>query len=212
MASMNRSITSFRRTKARFQPQPRVLVICEDSKSCVTYLQEAARYYRADLQVKILHCGRTDPQGIVAEAIKLAVAYDHVYCAIDRDDHPLFDATEQRIRDLNANVKLRPSFPCYEFWLLLHFGKVRSPYTKSGSHSAGELCVRDLCAKAEMATYAKGNPSGIFQHLLPRLLDAKRWAAEVLLEAEADGARNPSTTLHQLLETFESLGMPILIN
>lgn len=207
-----RTINSYGRPRPRFKAQPRVLVICEDSKSALTYLREAARYYRADLQVEVTHCGRTDPQGIVGEAVRHARKYDHVYCAIDRDEHPLFAAAEQLAREHRAKVTMKASFPCYEFWLLLHFRKARRPYIKTAKHSAGDLACRDLCAEDGMLNYDKGDPKGLFLTLLPRLDDAMRRAVEVLAEADADGNPNPSTRLHELLEEFQKLGTPSLVN
>ena len=209
MARDPRTIASYGRSRPRFKPQPRVLVICEDSKSAVTYLQEAAYYYRAHLEVEVTHCGRTDPQGIVGEAVRCGRTYDHVYCAIDRDSHPLFAAAEQLAREHKAKVTLKASFPCYEFWLLLHFRKVRRPYNKTAKHSAGDLVCRDLCAEEGMSDYAKGVPKGLFLRLLPRLDEARKRAAEVLTEADADGNPNPSTRLHELLGEFEKLGTPL---
>lgn len=209
MARNPRTIVSYGRSRPRFKPQPRVLVICEDSKSSVTYLQDAASYYRAHLEVEVTHYGRTDPQGIVGEAIRRSRNYDHVYCAIDRDSHPLFAAAEQLAREHKVKVTLNASFPCYEFWLLLHFRKVRRPYNKTAKHSAGDLVCMDLCAEEGMSEYAKGAPKGLFLRLLPRLDEAKKRAAEVLAEANADGNPNPSTRLHELLLKFEKLGSPL---
>jgi hypothetical protein len=39
-----------------------------------------------------------------------------------------------------------------------------------------------------------------------------RRAVEVLAEADADGNPNPSTRLHELLEEFQKLGTPSLVN
>lgn len=208
MAKDFRTIASYGRGKPRFKPQPRVLVICEDSKSCIIYLNEAARYYRAELQVEMIHCGHTDPQGIVREAVRRARNYDHVYCVVDRDSHPLFAEAEQLAREHHERVTLKPSYPCYEFWLLLHFRKVRRPYLRTATRSPGECVVRELCVEPEMEGYAKGNARGLFLRLIPKMADANRRAVEVLAEAVADGNPNPSTRLHELLQEFERLGLP----
>lgn len=67
---MPRSALSFKRGKPRFKPQPQILIICEDSRSAKTYLEEAAIYFRASAKVEITHCGYTDPKGIVQYAIR----------------------------------------------------------------------------------------------------------------------------------------------
>lgn len=213
MARPIRALSSFGRHVPKFEPQPTILVICEDSKSCRTYLDEAARSFRANLRVEVTHCGKTDPQSIVAEAIDRSKKFDHVYCAIDRDDHPRFDAAMEAARQHRHKITIRASFPAYEYWLLLHFTKSRKPYKKNGKESAGESVVRDLCAQKEMRDYAKGDPAGLFERLKPRLALAMKRADEVLIESNADGNPNPSTTLHHLLREFEKLGKePLPVN
>jgi hypothetical protein len=92
-----RKASSFGRPGARFKPQPQVLILCEDSKSCLDYLADAARHFRAF--VDIAHCGRTDPIGIVNEGITKLRQYDEVYCAIDRDSHESFSAAQAAAKD-----------------------------------------------------------------------------------------------------------------
>lgn len=201
-----RSLAALGRRAPRYEAQPTVLVICEDSKSCRVYLEEAARDFGAHLIVDVTHCGKTDPQSIVAEALARSKKFDHVYCAIDRDDHPRFEAAVQVARQHSSKVTIRASFPSYEYWLLLHFAKSRAPYGRQGNLSAGDLVVRDLCAHKEMENYGKGSTEGLFEKLKPRLPLAMKWADQVLREAEIVGNLNPSTTLHELLREFERLG------
>jgi len=202
---MTRTASSFSRPGGRRKPQPRVLVICEDSKSCVEYLEDAARHFRSYAQVRVTHCGRTDPKGIVEEAIDQVRSYDQVYCAIDRDKHESFDEA----LDIAANhkrVTVIDSHPCYEFWLLLHFGHTRKPYSAAGNRSSGDFLVSDLRAKPGMANYDKGQTRGLFGQLLPRLPHARSAAIAVSAQAQEDEEPNPSTRLHLLIDCFEKLG------
>lgn len=89
---MARNTSRFDRKKPSFKQQARVLVLCEDTKSSLIYLQDAARYFRSYAEVGIAHCGKNDPLNIVKEAIQRRRVYDKVYCAIDRDHHEGFDA------------------------------------------------------------------------------------------------------------------------
>lgn len=82
-----RSAASFARGAAKFKVQARVLVLCEDSKSSKTYLEDASKYFRATAQVQIAHPGRTDPLGVVQAGVKQQSAFDAVYCVVDRDSH-----------------------------------------------------------------------------------------------------------------------------
>lgn len=107
----------FDRAKPRFKPQPTVLVICEDTKSGKRYLEDASLYFRVRVQVDIIHCGNTDPKGIVKEAISRQGKFDHVFCAIDRDTHKNFDEV-LNLANTSKKVEVIVSYPCFEFWLL----------------------------------------------------------------------------------------------
>ena len=207
---MARKSSLFQRKKPSFKPQVRVLVICEDTKSSLQYLKDAAHYFRAYAEVDIVHCGKNDPLNIVKEAMERQRLFDHVYCAIDRDRHEWFDEA-LAVASGHKKISVIASYPCYEFWLLLHFQKMRKPYTGVGKNSSGDLLVKDLCKEAGMENYAKGSSEILFDKLIDRLPTARQRAAQVMAEALNDGDLNPSTRLHELIECFESLGKPQLI-
>jgi len=198
----------FDRAKPSLKQQPTVLVICEDTKSGKRYLEDASQYFRVKVQVEIIHCGKTDPKGIVEAAISRQKNFDNVFCAIDRDTHHNFDEALNLASTANK-VKIIVSYPCFEFWLLLHFGHSRKPYTKAGKYSAAELVIKDLCTHACLQNYTKGNVQGLFDLMLNNgFTDARRIAPKVLAEAIASGEMNPSTQLHELLDLFETLSTP----
>jgi hypothetical protein len=203
---MARQPTRFDRQKPRFKPQARVLVLCEDKKSSLTYLKEAAHYFRSQAEVEIVHCGKNDPLSIVQEAMKRQRSFDTVYCAIDRDQHETFDAALILAAENSEKVAIIASYPCYEYWLLLHFQKTRKPYASAGNHSSCDLLAKDLRKKEGMSNYDKGTSENLFYELIEMLPDARKWAAEVLIDAVNDDELNPSTRLHELIERFEQLG------
>lgn len=206
-------ITSrFERRKPSLQQQAKILVICEDTKSSLVYLKDAARYFRSYADVEITHCGKNDPLNIVKEAIQRRKKYDKVYCAIDRDRHENFDAALALAATHAQWLSVVVSYPCYEFWLLLHFRKTRRAYVGVGKKSAGDLLVKALCCEEGMAAYEKGGSENLFNELIPRLPTARQRAAQVLQEAEGDGELNPSTRLHELVDVFERLGTPQLLD
>lgn len=207
---MTQNPKSFNRAKSRFKPQPTTLVICEDSKSGLNYLQDASVYFRADAKIEISHCGRTDPLGIIKEAIKNKANFDQIYCVIDRDGHQTFDQAIVLAKTA-SNVNVIASFPCFEFWLLLHFGYCRKPYNAIGENSSADLLIKDLCTKdLTIKNYNKGNDKSIFQMLLGEKFKlARKFSPMILKEAISDGALNPSTTLHILINKFEELSTPI---
>lgn len=205
---MVRKSSPFERKKPSLKPQARVLVICEDTKSSLQYLKDAAHHFRAYAEVDIVHCGKNDPLNIVKEAMERQRLFDHVYCAIDRDRHENFDEALALAQVNKKKLSVIASYPCYEFWLLLHFQKTRKPYIGVGKNSSGDLLGKDLRKLAGMENYEKGSSENLFDRLIDRLPTAKQRAAQVMAEALNDGELNPSTQLHELIECFERLGKP----
>jgi hypothetical protein len=206
---MPRSVASFTRPKARYKQNPTVLVLCEDSQSCRIYLEDAARHFRAHAKVEIAHCGMTDPLGIVTEGAKRKRGFDFVYCAIDRDTHKNFDQAVKYAK--TSDVELIVSYPCYEFWLLLHFGKTRKTEASVGAQSAANRIVHRLCAQEGMAEYAKGGNQKTFELLLNKLPIARANATWALKEAVKEENLDPSTRMHDLIAEFEKLGNVIAV-
>lgn len=202
---MARSDRPFDRKAPRFKPQPRVLVLCEDARSARDYLDDAAKDIRAFASVQ--HCGRTDPPGIGADAQSRRHDYEEIHCVFDRDDHPGFD---QAPSDSTQSDKIRvvASYPCFEFWLLLHFGYRRTPLRSAGNRSAGDQVLRDLRGQPDMSAYAKGVAKGLYALLAMRLPEARRHAERALRDAMDTRELNPSTRIHELITRFEQLSTP----
>lgn len=204
---MARSASSFRRGVARLKAQPTTLVICEDSKSARRYLEDASVHFRVRVHVEIAHVGRTDPKGIVLAAIERTRQYDRIFCTIDRDNHPSFSEALALGRQ-RGEIVLVPSYPCFEFWYLLHFGYTRKAYSSVGRMSAGERLIADLRARTGMGGYAKGSEKSLFEFLLPAFPAARKLSRKILAEAHRDGEMNPSTRVHELMDYFEALSHP----
>ena len=203
---MARSSSAFARRAGRFRPQPRVLILCEDSKSSLRYIADASRNFRSYALVEVAHCGRTDPIGIVEEGIRRSRHFESVFCVIDEDAHESFQAALRRARDAGNTVAVIASYPCYEYWLLLHFRFSRSPIRGVGVQSAGARMAAELLREEGMQDYEKGANDGLFERLLNRLPAAQVNAERALVAAHAESAMNPSTTMHMLLDKLRELG------
>jgi hypothetical protein len=209
---MGRSVSSFGRGAPRYKEQPIVLVICEDKKSGKNYLEDAAVHFRVKVKVDFSHCGKTDPRSIVEEGIKLSGKYDKVYCVVDRDTHANFDDAIRSV-EKSEKVKIIPSYPCFEYWLLLHFEENRKPFVAKGKKSAGDLVAKALRGYAEMQQYEKGSDRSVFNMLAGERFDkARKRSVRILADAESCGDMNPSTKLHVLIDFFEELSEPQPIN
>jgi RloB-like protein len=147
---VGKSSDSFGRAAAKFKPQPRVLVLCEDSKSALNYLVEASRHFRSHTIVKVAHGGRTDPLGIVEEAIwsLKREKFEKIYCVIDRDAHETFDAAGNQSSGARMTKKLRaqPGMSSYEKGSLTFvFDQLfdRLPSAKKNAVRAREAAIED---------------------------------------------------------------------
>ncbi|MHC8393073.1 RloB family protein [Pseudomonas sp. LB3P93] len=205
---MVRTARLFDRKKSRFKPQPNVLILCEDSQSGKRYLEDAAFHFRANAQVEIAHCGVTHPSGIVERAIARQKIFDKVFCALDRDTHLCFDRAVDLAKP-HPKIKVIASFPCFEFWLLLHFGYNRKPFAAAGGKSPGELVTKSLRGQPLMEGYEKGKNVSHFDLLKGEPFNtARTLAPRVLLDAVNSGEPNPSTEIHLLMNEFETLSKP----
>ena len=171
------------------------------------YFQDLLAHYRlSTANVEVLGRG-ADPRTVVRVAKKLqreevrrGEKYDRVYCVFDRDEHATFDAACDEAR---ANgIEVARSWPCFEFWLRLHFGFSRQPYAKAGGRSAAQRCVDDL--RGWLPGYEKGT-AGLFREIEDRLASAMNNAARALTDAEATGEFNPSTEVHDLVDYLRAL-------
>lgn len=201
---MVRDARSFERREKEKKSPPKILVICEDKKSGKRYIEDAAYYFRVDVVVEVAHVGKTDPKGIVEEAVKQLKKYDRIFCAIDRDTHETWDQA-LALAKREDKIHVIGSFPCLEFWFILHFNRNRKPYSREGNKSPGDCCVVDLKKCKDMGGYAKGGDGKVFKNLLPNLPTARANSLRVLQEAEKENEFNPSTRMHELIDFLEAL-------
>lgn len=196
---------NFKREKNTKNPQPRILVICEDSKSSLNYLEEASQRYRSNATIRVIHMGKTNPYGIVEYAVKEKNNYEKIYCVIDRDEHDRWD--DAQILAQQNYIEIIASYPCYEYWLFLHHRYSRKSYSREGNKSPADCMCSDLRNIPDFTEYKKGQNKGLFFKLENQLATAKRNAIRGLREVENDPtSSNPSTRIHLLLEAFEAIG------
>nr|VFJ54565.1 MAG: RloB-like protein [Candidatus Kentron sp. DK] len=188
-----------------------VLIICEGEKSEPIYFNELRKHYQMN-NVVVTSADGTDPVSIVRtarhrqkEADARGKPYDRVYCVFDRDEHANFDDASQQLEYLRKRgfYPIR-SWPCFEFWLLLHFTYTRRPFERDGRQTAARNCESAL--RREMPHYRKG-ATGVFMELLPRLEAARERAARAREDAKATLENNPSTEVHELVDYLRRLRM-----
>lgn len=193
----------------------RYLIVCEGTKTEPQYFRELLDDLRLRPQVvPIAPNDGVSPDRVVDYALALYVedaargdAYDTVYCVFDRDRHTTFDAAVQRTKDLNAAgtpLVAITSTPCFEVWLLLHFGYTDHPFHAAGRKSVGDQVVAALKSKLGFAKYGKGQ-KGIYAQLKGRLGDALDNADQLRRHCAATGSVNPATDIDSLVLALREL-------
>ncbi len=196
-----------RRKGPKREPYDRVLIVCEGSKTEPSYFRSLVDRYRLSTANVVITGSGSDPRSLVNTAKKLrdiekrqGDQYNAVYCVFDHDQHTHFNTASNEAH--SAKLKLARSWPCFEFWLLLHFVYHRRPYAPSGNRSAADNCVGDL--QQHLSNYTKGN-AGVFEALEDQMEIAKSNASLALSDAEATGRYNPSTEVHYLVAYLQAL-------
>ena len=197
------------------QPAPRILLVCEGEKTEPLYFRDMVNAWNIGNQVKIARNDGFSPDKIVAQADQLYAqakqegdGFDDIYCVFDRDAHEHFNAAINRLHTLKANgrpLNAVVSVPCFEFWLLLHFGYTEKPYSSTGNKSVGNAVVSDLKKKPGFTKYDKGMV-GVFKLLAPNLEQALKHAQQLAAHrAGNDEHPNPSTQVHLLVNRLRVL-------
>lgn len=201
------------RRAPRRESYDRVLIICEGAKTEPIYFSELKDHYRlSNANIQITPAEGSDPVSVVctaktlqADEKKQGERYDRVYCVFDRDEHAKFETACRQIASSDLNAAR--SWPCFEFWLLLHFRYTREPFARTGNHSPGDNCFRALKHEDSMHAYQKAR-AGLFGQLLERLESAKQHAAQARKDALATEEDNPSTEIHELVDYLQHLKDP----
>ena len=167
------------------------------------------RYRLSTANIVVVGSG-SDPRFLVKKAKTLRRTesrrgdrYDQVYCVFDRDEHAHFVTASQEAQAVG--MYLARSWPCFEFWLVLHFTYHRRPYARSGNRTAAQSCVRELMQ--HLPGYTKGM-TGVFVGLQAHLEAAKTNAERGRSDASVTGQDNPSTEIHSLVTYLQSLKAP----
>ena len=197
---------SKRKTPTR-EPYNRVLIVCEGSKTEPHYIDDIKNRYRLSAaNVDVINEGSA-PLTVVNKALdrqtkeqNLGEKYDDIFCVFDRDEHASYDRACSIAKE--KKLKLARSWPCFEFWLLLHFCYTRKPYVRSGNASPADNCVRDL--KKHFPNFKKGQ-HGLFEELEGRLDVAKSNAQRTIDDSRKTNNPNPSAEIHLLVEYLENL-------
>lgn len=189
-----------------------VLIICEGEKTEKLYFENLVAYEKlSSVNIQIFSGKGSDPKSVVETAIQKIeeqsqyLAFDEVYCVIDRDSHKTFEKAKALAK--KHKIQLIVSYPSFEYWYLCHFLYSRAPIIQSGSKSAADNCEDLLNGQWQRKFNEKYSKArrGIYMLLLPYLEDAKQNAERAFAEAHKDQEWNPSTRVHVLVEMLREI-------
>jgi hypothetical protein len=186
------------RVRQACRPLRRILILCEDTKSSVRYLEK----FPHDPDVVKIECRGTgkNTDSLMEEAVrrkeeaeKQQNPCEAIWVVFDKD---AFSAAQfGRAFDLageHSSINACWSNECFELWYLLHFGLRET--------AIGRKDIFREISKKLGKKYDKSDPD-IFEALKPRLPDAMKHAATLFARNASSKRRhaNPSTRVHQLV-------------
>lgn len=195
-----------RRRRPSRQPLPRILIVCEGTRTEPGYFQGMRHLLRSLVELEVSPGGT--PKTLVERAVEMKKAaereskrsadrnllYDEVWCVFDIDEHPFVPEAREQAGANKISVAI--SNPCFELWVLLHFQDQRAHVDRAQ--------VQHLC-RQHLPGYEKIVPC---DRLLVLNGDAVRRATELDAWQESRGCTgsNPSTGVYRLAERIRTLG------
>jgi hypothetical protein len=192
------------RRKPFRQPLPRILIVCEGTKTEPGYFNHLRQLYRRLIEVEISPGGT--PRTLVQRAAEMKKAaerearrdanllFEEVWCVFDVDEHPFLPEAKQQARDNQIEVAI--SNPCFELWILLHFRDQRASIDRADLHRE---------CREFLPGYEKAVPCDTlhahYAEALQRALELAHWQ-----ETRGTPDANPSTGVHLLTERIKSFG------
>lgn len=208
--SRARSGGDLRRKAPKRPPYPRVLIVCEGSKTEVNYFEEIRQEARLPtLDVRVIHSPLgTEPLQIVVGAEKEFLksrGFEKVYAVFDRDDHLTYanaiakaeaDGTKLRNDDKQTvSFAAIVSVPCFELWLLLHFADIMAPMHRDEALAQ---------VRRRIPGYQKGN-RGTFAATVANLSDAMQRATALKQRFGRLPGTDAYTDVHELVTVLREL-------
>ena len=179
---------------------PRILIVCEGTKTEPGYFEDFRQRYRRVVELEL------SPGGVPKTLVERAVekkrdadakagkdeneSYDEGWCVFDIDDHPKIDDAKQQAKD--NGIELAISNPCFELWVLLHFQDQRAHISRTQ--------LRIVCRK-HLPGYEKNLP---VEKLSPQHDQAVSRASALDEWQQQQGRKdaNPSTGVYKLTKVI----------
>ncbi len=189
----------------------RVLIACEGGKTEPNYLADLCRALGLTTAVVEVVGKKCDSAPIsvyeyAALRLKEDGAFDEVYCVFDRDTHETFDEALGKIAS-HRSKKMQSivSYPCFEYWILLHFRYTRGAMPSVGKKSCGDRMFDSVVE--QWPAYAKGSKN-VYGYLAERNLTevAINRSIQARTDMAQTGNPDPSTEVDKLVVRLRELG------
>ena len=202
MNARRRAAGTYARRGPVREPYDRVLIVCEGKKTEPYYFTGLRLHYRlSSANIEIMPANGTDPLSIVSFAKARLGDYDRAFCVFDRDGHQNYDAAVAKVAQCAegqaGKLVAITSWPCFEFWILLHFNYSTAPSNRAGGKSSCERVISKLAAY--LPGYHKGLKN-IHDLLEPKTADAILNGKRLQRENARTDSTNPSTRVHELVQ------------
>ena len=215
-SKINKRIT--KRSESNRNSSARVLIVGEGLTE-ERYFEAVAKEYGLQKKYITITASSEGPLPLeVAESVKNEIEnainrnspYDHVFCVFDMDVETGLKNACQEILDTcndmeNKKDVLALSYPCFEYWVLLHFEYKRPVFTKkSPCVDCTDKLKKRIKNEKNLPNYKKNyNGFGMF---MDKLEIAIKNSKKSCREASNDITGNPtSTEVYKVLECLKEL-------
>lgn len=215
MTRKRRTLNDLQRRRPFIHPRESVLIVCEGEKTETQYFSAMRNELRLRKFVEVHVSGKrkgSDPISVVDHAIFLQserariasgspilTVYDFVWCVMDVEaprPHQTLASALDKAKEHDLKVAL--TNPFFEYWFLLHFKKISTPFTIDKElHDA---------LKEVHPSYKKSRIG--FDVLYPRTEIAIKHSEEVLEETACNEDlrnHNPSTHVHRVVRHLQKI-------
>lgn len=192
---------------------PRILILTEGLTEEI-YFKALKKNLKLN-SVEVLKSSYTDSNGIVQDAKSKGIKsidnydeYNYIFCVFDldtvRDKQFLASIESYNAKYEKSNSIIYPilTFPCIEFWFILHYYCHSAPFSTSRNRSVGEN------TKVEFKKY-QGNYHETNYECIGELASKYKTAlhnAKVLMDQQINcSSSNPITNIHQLVTLLHNI-------
>ena len=194
-----------KRGRPRRSGKPRILILCEGTKTEPNYFGGFKRSRSlTSVVVRPLRPRQVGPTGLlkrVREELREDQGWDEIYCVLDHDGRDVEINTFMKELDSicqttdSCRIKMILSAPCFELWLLLHFEFTNRLFATGNRETSCEGVIKKL--QCHLPGYRK-NDTKVFEKCCGYVDTATKNARK--LQSVESPSHSSHTNVWQLIE------------